>query len=81
MRCSISSAGRRRSTCSSRCGNGSRENEAIPYNLSCYACQFGDLVLAMHWFQAAEKISDSEKIREVALLDPDLEPIWEQISK
>jgi len=38
-------------------------------------------VLAMHWFQAAEKISDPEKIREVALLDPDLEPIWEQISE
>ena len=57
------------------------ENEAIPYNLSCYACQFGDLVLAMHWFHAAEKISDPENIREVALLDPDLEPIWEQISE
>ena len=55
------------------------ENEAIPYNLSCYACQFGDLVLAMHWFQAAEKIGDPEKIREVALQDPDMEPIWDRI--
>jgi len=37
------------------------------------------LVLAMHWFQAAEKIGDPEKIREVALQDPDMEPIWDQI--
>ena len=55
------------------------KNEAIPYNLSCYACQFGDLMLALHWFQAAEEVGDPEKIREVALMDPDLEPIWDQI--
>ena len=55
------------------------KNEAIPYNLSCYACQFGDLMLALDWFQAAEEVGDPGKIREVALMDPDLEPIWDQI--
>ena len=56
------------------------KNEAIPYNLSCYACQFGDLTLAMDCYQAAEQVGDREKIREVALQDPDMEPIWDQIT-
>ena len=57
------------------------KNEAIPYNLACYACQFGELDLALDWFQAAEKVGDPEKIREVALMDPDMEPIWDRISE
>ncbi len=57
------------------------KNEAIPYNLACYACQFGELDLALKWFQAAEKVGNEEQIREVALMDPDMEPIWEQIRK
>ena len=56
------------------------KNEAIPYNLSCYACQFGDLTLAMDCYQAAEQVGDRKKIREVALQDPDMEPIWDQIT-
>ena len=52
---------------------------AIPYNLACYACQFGNLELALDWFQAAKQVGDPDKIREVALLDPDKEPIWDQI--
>jgi len=56
------------------------KNEAIPYNLSCYACQFGDLTLAMDCYQEAAQVGDREKIREVALQDPDMEPIWDQIT-
>ena len=36
-------------------------------------------MLALDWFQAAEEVGDPGKIREVALMDPDLEPIWDQI--
>ena len=42
---------------------------------------WGELDLALKWFQAAEKVGDEEQIREVALMDPDMEPIWEQIRK
>ena len=55
------------------------ENEAIPYNLACYACQFGDLELALDWYRVAEKVGEPEKIQEVALMDPDMELLWEQI--
>ena len=57
------------------------DNEAIPYNLSCYACQFGNLELAARWFKRAQKVGDPEQIREVALNDPDMEPLWESIRK
>ena len=55
------------------------ENEAIPYNLACYACQFSDLELALDWYRVAEKVGEPKKIREVALMDPDMEQLWEKI--
>ena len=57
------------------------KNEAIPYNLACYACQFGDLELALDWYRVAEKVGEPEKIQEVALMDPDMELLWEQIKE
>ena len=71
-----------RTRCVSIAGTGGwhfPENEAIPYNLACYACQFGDLELAIDWYRVAEKVGEPEKIREVALMDPDMELLWEQI--
>jgi hypothetical protein len=53
----------------------------IPYNLSCYACQLQQLEQARIWFRRAMKIGDQEKIRQMALEDPDLEPLWEEIRK
>lgn len=51
----------------------------IAYNLSCYACQMGQLEQARAWFRRALKIGDQEKIKQMALDDSDLEPLWQEI--
>ncbi len=53
----------------------------IPYNLSCYACQLHELDLARDWFQRALKIGDRDHIRQQALADEDLQPLWEEIRR
>jgi hypothetical protein len=52
---------------------------AIPYNLACYACQLGSVKEAWEWFRMAVEMSDEEQIRELALNDPDLAPLWDRI--
>lgn len=51
----------------------------IPYNLACYACQLSDFSDAKRWLKKALKLSDLKTIREMALDDPDLEPMHEEI--
>lgn len=51
----------------------------IPYNLSCYACQMRQQEEALKWLRRALKIGDKAKIKEMALNDPDLEPLWAEI--
>jgi tetratricopeptide (TPR) repeat protein len=51
----------------------------IPYNLSCYACQMNQLEEARAWLRRAFKFGDREKIKQMALDDPDLEPLWSEI--
>jgi tetratricopeptide (TPR) repeat protein len=51
----------------------------IPYNLSCYACQMLKLEEARTWLRRALKIGDKEKIKQMALEDSDLQPLWEEI--
>ena len=53
----------------------------IPFNLSCYACQMQKLEEARVWLRRALKIGDKAKIKEMALDDPDLRPLWEEIRK
>jgi tetratricopeptide (TPR) repeat protein len=53
----------------------------IPYNLACYACQLGNPVEARQWLDKAIEISGSEDIKRMALSDPDLQPMWEEIKK
>jgi tetratricopeptide (TPR) repeat protein len=53
----------------------------IPYNLACYACQLGDLKEAMQWLEKAIELAVKNDIRGMALNDPDLEPLWKQISE
>jgi tetratricopeptide (TPR) repeat protein len=53
----------------------------IPYNLSCYACQMSRLAEAMTWLEKAIKIGEKEKIKQMALNDPDLQPLWEEVRK
>jgi predicted Zn-dependent protease len=51
----------------------------IPYNLSCYACQMQELDTARLWLKRAAAIGGPEKIKQMALQDPDLEPLWAEI--
>jgi predicted Zn-dependent protease len=51
----------------------------IPYNLSCYACQLNQIEEARAWLRRALKLGDREKIKQLALDDPDLEPLWDEI--
>jgi hypothetical protein len=51
----------------------------IAYNLSCYACQMRDLDGAREWLARAVKVGDRAHIREMALQDPDLEALWQEI--
>ncbi|HYG22870.1 MAG TPA: tetratricopeptide repeat protein [Verrucomicrobiae bacterium] len=51
----------------------------IPYNLACYACQMNLLDDARAYLHRAFIIGDLEQIREMALADPDLQPLWDEI--
>jgi Flp pilus assembly protein TadD len=53
----------------------------ISYNLSCYACQMQDLDVAREWFQRALQVGKKKEIKSMALADPDLEPLWEEIRR
>ena len=51
----------------------------ISYNLSCYACQMKQLEAARVWFKRASFLGGKEKFKRMALEDPDLEALWEEI--
>ncbi len=53
----------------------------IPYNLSCYACQMRDLDNARVWLKRAAAVGNKERIKQMALQDPDLEQLWPEIEK
>jgi len=52
----------------------------IPFNLACYAAQFGRPEEAIQWLrQALDLASDRGSIRNMALADKDLESLWDKI--
>jgi predicted Zn-dependent protease len=51
----------------------------IPFNLSCYACQLRQLDAARDWLKRAVAIGGKRKIKQMALQDSDLEPLWDEI--
>ena len=51
----------------------------IPYNLACYACQLQKLEDARSWLKRAIEIGGKERMKEMALEDPDLQPLWKEI--
>ena len=59
------------------------DNLTIPYNLSCYACQLGNLPearrLLTQAFDIAHGLGNREAIRSMALADSDLETLWNEI--
>ena len=57
------------------------EETIIPYNLACYACQLGRKEEALKWLRRAFCLDEKKQFRQMALEDPDLEPLREQIRK
>ena len=54
----------------------------IQYNLSCHCCQLGELKEAFRRLGTAIDLAHGKlDIRQMALDDPDLEPLWNQISE
>src|SRR5437773_12432827 len=53
----------------------------IPYNLSCYACQLQLVDAARVWLKRAAVIGGKERIKRMALNDPDLQPLWPEIKE
>jgi predicted Zn-dependent protease len=53
----------------------------IQYNLACYCCQLAELKEAWQWLEKAIDQENKRDIRIIALEDPDLEPLWTQISE
>jgi hypothetical protein len=51
----------------------------IAFNLACYACQMGHPDLAISWLKRAIEVDDKERIKRMALEDPDLEPLSKEI--
>jgi tetratricopeptide (TPR) repeat protein len=49
------------------------------YNLACYECQLGRLVQAKAWLRKAFVLGDKKKMKQAALGDRDLEPLWVEI--
>lgn len=49
------------------------------YNLACYECQLGRLTQAKNWLRKAFVLGDRKKMKQVALEDPDLEPLQRDI--
>jgi hypothetical protein len=54
-------------------------NAFIPYNLACYACQMQRFDIARILLHRAVKSGGREEIRQIALHDSDLQPLWEEI--
>src|SRR5262245_36804224 len=56
------------------------KEDIIPYNLACYAAQFGRLDAAWEWLhKAMEAAGDVKVIKDRAMADADLQPIWDRI--
>jgi Flp pilus assembly protein TadD len=56
------------------------KEDVIPYNLACYAAQSGRLDEAWDWLhKAMEAAGDVKGIKERALSDSDLQPLWDRV--
>lgn len=53
----------------------------IPYNLSCYACQLGELDESRKWFTLALQSGKKDTLKHMALQDDDLRALWDEIRK
>jgi len=57
------------------------EEPVIAYNLSCYACQLNELDASRVWLKHAIKVGGKDEIKQMALTDDDLKPLWPEIKE
>jgi tetratricopeptide (TPR) repeat protein len=57
------------------------DEHLMRYNLACYSCQLGDLKEAYQWLEKAIDLTGKKDIRQMALDDKDLEPLWLEIAE
>jgi predicted Zn-dependent protease len=55
------------------------DDPIIAYNLACFSCQLGLLNDACTWLLRAFQHENSTQLKVMALVDPDLGPLWEKI--
>jgi tetratricopeptide (TPR) repeat protein len=56
------------------------KEDIVPFNLACYAAQLGQLTEAWDWLhKAMEAAGDVARIKQRALADEDLKPLWDRI--
>ncbi len=51
----------------------------IPFNLACYSCQMRRLEEARSWLARAVLIGGKADLKQMALAEPDLQALWEEI--
>jgi predicted Zn-dependent protease len=57
------------------------EDHIIRYNLACYCCQMGNAAEAKRWLRKAIAVVGADEIKKLAADDPDLQPLWPEISR
>lgn len=57
------------------------DETTIAYNLACYCCQLERRDEALSWYERALSTGDAPRIKQMALRDPDLAPLREQIAR
>ncbi len=60
---------------------GKSRDWTLGYNVACCSAQLGELGAARAWIEKACQIGGSEKVKNYALDDPDLEPLWEKMDE
>lgn len=53
----------------------------IPFHLACCYCRLGEQKQSFDWLARAIDVADKMDIRTIALEEPDLEPMWLDISE
>jgi predicted Zn-dependent protease len=57
------------------------DEPVIAFNLACYACQMQQLDLARKWLHRAIAAGKKDAIKQMALADDDLKPLWPEIEQ
>jgi predicted Zn-dependent protease len=58
-----------------------KDEPVIPYNLACYSCRMDRLDEARMWLQQAMVVGNAQQIKSMALSDPDLEALWDELQR